>query len=64
MKSLFKIAGFTPYILIILLNAMTDLGHKIILQNTIFKAYEGPELIVLTAIVNALIRLAVQKSNG
>ncbi len=57
MKSLFKISGFTPYILIILLNAMTDLGHKIILQNTIFKAYEGPELIILTAIVNALILL-------
>ncbi len=57
MKSLFKIAGFTPYILIILLNAMTDLGHKIILQNTIFKAYEGSELIILTAIVNALILL-------
>ncbi|WP_309498435.1 acyl-[ACP]--phospholipid O-acyltransferase [Sulfurovum sp.] len=57
MKSLFKIAGFTPYIFIVLLNAMTDLGHKIILQNTIFKAYEGPELIILTAIVNALILL-------
>ncbi|MBT8344373.1 MAG: MFS transporter, partial [Sulfurovum sp.] len=57
MKSLFKIAGFTPYIFIIILNAMTDLGHKIILQNTIFKAYEGPELIILTAIVNALILL-------
>lgn len=57
MKSLFKISGFTPYIFIILLNAMTDLGHKIILQNTIFKAYEGPELIILTAIVNALILL-------
>ncbi|CAA6812957.1 MAG: Putative 2-acylglycerophosphoethanolamine acyltransferase / acyl-acyl carrier protein synthetase (EC [uncultured Sulfurovum sp.] len=57
MRSLFKISGFTPYILIILLNAMTDLGHKIILQNTIFKAYDGSELIVLTAIVNALILL-------
>ena len=57
MKSLFKISGFTPYIFIILLNAMTDLGHKIILQNTIFKAYDGSELIVLTAIVNALILL-------
>lgn len=57
MKSLFKIAGFTPYIFIIFLNAMTDLGHKIVLQNTIFKAYEGSELIVLTAIVNALILL-------
>ena len=57
MKSLFKISGFTPYIFIVFLNAMTDLGHKIILQNTIFKAYEGSELIVLTAIVNALILL-------
>jgi acyl-[acyl-carrier-protein]-phospholipid O-acyltransferase/long-chain-fatty-acid--[acyl-carrier-protein] ligase len=57
MTSLFKIAGFTPYIIIVLLNAMTDLGHKIILQNTIFKSYEGSELIILTAIVNALILL-------
>ncbi len=57
MKALFRIAGFTPYILIIFLNAMTDLGHKIILQNTIFKAHDGSELIVLTAIVNALILL-------
>jgi len=57
MKSLFKIAGFTPYIFIVFLNAMTDLGHKIVLQNTIFKAYDGAELIVLTAIVNGLILL-------
>ena len=57
MKQLFGIAGFTTYILIVFLNAMTDLGHKIILQNTIFKAYEGAELIVLTALVNALILL-------
>jgi acyl-[acyl-carrier-protein]-phospholipid O-acyltransferase/long-chain-fatty-acid--[acyl-carrier-protein] ligase len=57
MKALFAITGFGSYILIILLNAMTDLGHKIILQNTIFKAYEGSELIILTAIVNALILL-------
>jgi acyl-[acyl-carrier-protein]-phospholipid O-acyltransferase/long-chain-fatty-acid--[acyl-carrier-protein] ligase len=57
MKTLFKISGFTPYIFIVFLNAMTDLGHKIVLQNTIFKAYEGAELIILTAMVNALILL-------
>ncbi|CAA6811582.1 MAG: Putative 2-acylglycerophosphoethanolamine acyltransferase / acyl-acyl carrier protein synthetase (EC [uncultured Sulfurovum sp.] len=57
MKNLFKIAGFTPYILIVFLNAMTDLGHKIVLQNTILKAYDGSDLIILTAIVNALILL-------
>ncbi len=57
MKNLFKIVGFTPYILIVFLNAMTDLGHKIVLQNTILKSYDGSELIILTAIVNALILL-------
>ena len=57
MREIFKITGFTSYIIIVFLNAMTDLGHKIILQNTIFKAYDGSELMVLTAIVNALILL-------
>ena len=57
MKSLFKTAGFIPYILIVFLNAMTDLGHKIVLQNSVFKAYSGSELIVLTATINALILL-------
>ena len=57
MLNLFKIKGFIPYILIIFFNAMTDLGHKIVLQNTILKVYDGTELIVLTAMVNALILL-------
>ena len=57
MKSLFNVRGFIPYIFIVFLNAMTDLGHKIVLQNTILKAYDGSELIILTAIVNALILL-------
>ncbi|NPA73888.1 MAG: acyl-[ACP]--phospholipid O-acyltransferase [Epsilonproteobacteria bacterium] len=57
MDKLFKIKGFGIYIIIVFLNAMTDLGHKIVLQNTIFKSYEGSELIVLTALVNALILL-------
>lgn len=57
MRELFKIGGFTPYIIIIFLNAMTDLGHKIVLQNTILKSYDGADLIILTAIINALILL-------
>jgi len=57
MKALFKIKGFLIYLIIVFLNAMTDLGHKIILQNTVFKSYEESELIVLTALVNALILL-------
>jgi acyl-[acyl-carrier-protein]-phospholipid O-acyltransferase/long-chain-fatty-acid--[acyl-carrier-protein] ligase len=51
------ITGFIPYILVVFLNAFVDLGHKIVIQNTVFKTYDGQEQIILTAIVNALILL-------
>ncbi len=57
MSKLIKITGFLPYIFVVFLNAFTDLGHKIIIQNTIFKVYDGSEQIILTAIVNGLILL-------
>ncbi|MDO8453191.1 MAG: MFS transporter [Sulfurimonas sp.] len=57
MTKLFAITGFINYLIVIFLNAFTDLGHKIIIQNTIFKVYDGQIQIVLTAIVNALILL-------
>ncbi|MEA3522086.1 MAG: MFS transporter [Campylobacterota bacterium] len=57
MKKLFSIVGVTPYLLAIFLNAFTDLGHKIIIQNTIFKVYDDQMQIMLTAVVNALVLL-------
>ena len=54
---MFKIKGTYAYVLALFLNAFTDLGHKIIIQNTVFKMYDGEIQIVLTAIVNALILL-------
>lgn len=57
MGKLFKTYGFASYIIVVFLNAFTDLGHKIIIQNTVFKVYDGNEQIILTAIVNALILL-------
>ncbi len=57
MSSIFKVAGFLNYLVVVFLNAFTDLGHKIIIQNTVFKVYDGPQQIVYTAIVNALILL-------
>ena len=57
MPKLLKIRGFRPYISVVFLNAFVDLGHKIVLQNAIFKTYDGAQQIVLTAIVNALILL-------
>jgi len=57
MNKLTKIVGFFPFIAIVFLNAFVDLGHKIIIQNTVFKIYDGETQIILTAIVNALILL-------
>ena len=56
-KTLFGVAGSVPYLIVVFLNAFTDLGHKIIIQNTVFKVYDAQMQIVLTAIVNALILL-------
>jgi acyl-[acyl-carrier-protein]-phospholipid O-acyltransferase / long-chain-fatty-acid--[acyl-carrier-protein] ligase len=57
MGQLFRITGFIAYISMIFLNAFVDLGHKIIIQNTLFKTYDGDAQVLLTAIVNALILL-------
>ena len=57
MIKLFKLTGFIPFILVIFLNAFVDLGHKILIQNTVFKIYDGQTQIILTAIVNGLVLL-------
>jgi acyl-[acyl-carrier-protein]-phospholipid O-acyltransferase/long-chain-fatty-acid--[acyl-carrier-protein] ligase len=57
MTKLTRTPGFLPFVVVVFLNSFVDLGHKIIIQNTLFKAYDGPEQIWLTALVNALILL-------
>ena len=57
MDKMFAIVGVLNYLIVVFLNAFTDLGHKIIIQNTIFKVYDGELQIVLTTVVNALILL-------
>lgn len=57
MLELLRIRGFLPFILIAFINAFVDLGHKIIIQNTLFKAYDGDLQVMLTAVVNGLILL-------
>jgi acyl-[acyl-carrier-protein]-phospholipid O-acyltransferase/long-chain-fatty-acid--[acyl-carrier-protein] ligase len=56
-RRLLGIRGFLPYLCVVLVNAMIDLGHKIIIQNTVFKVYDGSTQIGLTALVNACILL-------
>ncbi len=57
MDKLLKLTGFIPFLLIIFLNAFIDLGHKILIQNTIFKIYDSQAQIILSAMVNGLILL-------
>ncbi|WP_020558379.1 acyl-[ACP]--phospholipid O-acyltransferase [Thiofilum flexile] len=57
MLSVIRIPGFLAFLSLAFLNAFVDLGHKIIIQNTLFKIYEGSEQVILTAVVNALILL-------
>ena len=49
--------GFLPYMAMIFLNAFVDMGHKIIIQNTLFKAYDGDLQVILTTVINGLILL-------
>lgn len=57
MEKLIRIKGFLAFATMVFLNAFVDLGHKIVIQNTIFKIYDGQAQIILTAVVNALILL-------
>ncbi|MEC4766479.1 acyl-[ACP]--phospholipid O-acyltransferase [Halomonas sp. CUBES01] len=57
MQRLLHLKGALPYLIAIFLNAFVDLGHKIVIQNTIFKSYDGETQVVLTALVNGLILL-------
>lgn len=57
MWDVLRTRGFFAFIIMAFLNAFVDLGHKILIQNTVFKLYDGQEQIVLSTIVNALILL-------
>jgi len=47
MRHLLKLKGVLPYLTVVFLNAFVDLGHKITIQNTIFKIYEFPVVFLL-----------------
>ena len=57
MSRLLQNHGAIAYLVAVFLNAFVDLGHKITIQNTIFKVYDGQTQVILTALVNGLILL-------
>ncbi len=50
-----KVKGFKLFVAAVFLNAFIDIGHKITVQNTLFKIYDSSEQVFHTAIVNSLI---------
>lgn len=57
MTKLRQFTGAMPFFAAVFLNAFVDLGHKITIQNTVFKLHDGTLQVVLIAIVNGLILL-------
>lgn len=55
--NLHKMKGFTPYIAIIFFNAFVDLGHKILIQNTLYRTMDPSGYTIMSAIINGLILL-------
>jgi acyl-[acyl-carrier-protein]-phospholipid O-acyltransferase/long-chain-fatty-acid--[acyl-carrier-protein] ligase len=52
-----KIPALLSFLCVAFINAVVDLGHKILIQNTLFKIYDDSAQVALTAVVNALILL-------
>lgn len=48
---------FKLLLLVSFVNVFIDISHKILLQNTIYKTFDGNEQLLLTTIVNALLLL-------
>ncbi|MDR0664820.1 MAG: acyl-[ACP]--phospholipid O-acyltransferase [Helicobacteraceae bacterium] len=57
MGALLKIKGFLPFLIVMFVNASVDLAHKITIQNTLNKCFDGEALVVFTALINAMILL-------
>ena len=57
MNKLRHFHGAIPFFIAVFLNAFVDLGHKIIIQNTVFKLYDEQLQVIYTAILNGLILL-------
>lgn len=55
--TLTKTRGFIPFLLVAFFNAFLDLGHKVLIQNTLYQTSGPHEYTILSATVNAFILL-------
>ncbi|WP_165475069.1 acyl-[ACP]--phospholipid O-acyltransferase [Legionella yabuuchiae] len=52
-----NIRGFYPFMIVVFLNTFVDIGHKILIQDTLYQTATGKSYTILAAIVNGLILL-------
>ncbi|WED43284.1 acyl-[ACP]--phospholipid O-acyltransferase [Legionella cardiaca] len=52
-----QVKGFYPYMMVVFFNTFIDLGHKILIQDTLYQTATGTAYTILSAIINALILL-------
>jgi acyl-[acyl-carrier-protein]-phospholipid O-acyltransferase/long-chain-fatty-acid--[acyl-carrier-protein] ligase len=45
----------SAFLFVVLMNAMVDISHKVLLQNIAFKIFDGSEQVIWTSIINAMI---------
>ncbi|RDU71646.1 MFS transporter [Helicobacter aurati] len=57
MDKIYRIKGLIPFIIVTFINAFIDLGHKIIMINTIYKTFSDSTQLLYNLIMNALIIL-------
>ncbi|MGB0865452.1 MAG: acyl-[ACP]--phospholipid O-acyltransferase [Granulosicoccaceae bacterium] len=49
--------SFLAFVAVAFINAFVDLGHKIVVQNTLFHTTDGQAQVILTGVLNAMILL-------
>lgn len=57
MNKIYKIKGFTPFIIVTFINAFIDLGHKVLMLSIIYKSFSEGEQLIYNSIVNVLVIL-------
>lgn len=50
-----QLKSFYPYLLLVFLNTFVDVGHKILIQDTLLQTETGSQYTVFSSIINALI---------
>ncbi|WP_237416375.1 acyl-[ACP]--phospholipid O-acyltransferase [Helicobacter saguini] len=57
MNKIYKILGFTPFMIVTFINAFIDLGHKVIMLGIVHKCFSESSQLFFNSIINALIIL-------